>query len=76
MPRTYIAQKVVSVNPLHFVLEAGNVVGLLCNCEVNYGELGMTHQIDLWGDLTPAQKTQAQAVYNFIKSKIEGIILG
>jgi len=75
MPKTFIAQSVQSVNPLHFVETGGVVTGLICNAEVNYGELGMIHQIDLWGDLTAAQKTQAQAVYNFLKAKITQIIL-
>jgi len=76
MPRQYTAQKVTSVNPLHFERKGDVVTGLICNCEVNYGELGITHQIDLWGDLTATQRQKAQAVYDFVKAKVEQIILG
>ena len=76
MPKQFTAQKVVSVNPLQFVREGNVLTAIIVTCEVNYGELGMTHQIDIWGDLTDAQKGRAQAVYNFIKDKAESIILG
>lgn len=76
MPKTFIAQNVNSINPLHFEQKQGVVTGLICNCQVNYGELGMTHQIDLWGDLTEAQRTKAQQLYDFVKAKVEAIILG
>ena len=76
MPKQFTAQSVQSVNPIHFEQKQGVVTGLLVNCEVNYGELGMTHQIDIWGDLNPAQRQKAQALYDFVKSEIESIILG
>lgn len=76
MVRTYTAKEVTSVNPLQFETKGGVVTGLICNCEVNYGELGMTHQIDLWGDLTAAQREKAQVVYNFVRGKVLDIIMG
>jgi len=75
MPKQFIAQNVVSVNPLRFVSENGEVVGVIVDCAVNYGELGMSHQVDIWDDLTDAQKERAQEVYNFIKNKVEAIIM-
>lgn len=75
MPKTYVAQSVHSVNPLHFEKKGDVVTGVLVTCEVNYGELGMTHQLDIWGDLTLAQREEAQRVYDFIKQKVEQIIL-
>lgn len=76
MPRQYTAQEVKSINPLHFEQKQGVVTGLIVNCEVNYGEIGMTHQIDLWGDLTDYQREWAQKLYNFVKARIEAIIMG
>ena len=76
MPKTFVAQNVVSVNPLRFEKKGDVVTGVIVNCEVNYGEIGMTHQLDLWGDLTPEQRERAQGVYDFIKEKVEEIILG
>jgi len=76
MVKTYTAQNVVSVNPLHFETKGDVVTGLIVSCEVNYGELGMTHQLDIWGDLTPAQREIAQNVYDFVEGKVKSIILG
>lgn len=76
MPKTLIAQSVQSVNPLRFESTSGVITGLIVNCEVNYGELGMTHQLDIWEDLTPAQKAKAQTIYDLVKSKVETIFLG
>ena len=70
MPKTLVAQNVTSVNPLHFINKDGIVNGLICNCEVNYGDCGLTYQVDLWSEMTSAQKQQAQSVYNFLAAKI------
>jgi len=70
------AQSVTNVNPLQFNLVGNNVVGLVCQCEVNYGGMSLNHQIDLWGELTDPQKEQAQTLYNFLRGKAESIILG
>lgn len=75
MPKTFTAQSVQSINPIHFETKGGVVTGLIVNCEVNYGEVGMTHQVDIWGNLTPTQRDKAQKVYDFIRVRIEGIIL-
>lgn len=70
------AQSVTNVNPLQFNLVGHQVVGLVCNCEVNYGGISLNHQLDLWGELTDAQKEQAQILYNFLRGTVESIILG
>lgn len=75
MPKTFTAKNLVSVNPLAWVWKDGELVGLIVNVEVNYGEMGMTHQIDIWEDLTPQQKDKAKAVYLFIKGKVEQAFL-
>jgi len=76
MPKTFIAKNLISVNPLQWVWKDGELVGLIVNCEVNYGEMGMSHQIDIWEDLTDPQKATAKAVYQFIKTKVEQAFLG
>jgi len=70
------AESVTNVNPLQFNMVGNNVVGIVVACEVNYGGMSLNHQIDLWGELTDAQKEQAQTLYNFLRNKAENIILG
>lgn len=76
MPLKFEAKNIISINPLHFELKGGVVTGLICSCEVNYGEMGMNHQIDIWEELTPGQRQRAQALYDFIRSKVEGVVMG
>lgn len=76
MAKTFVAKNVSSVNPLTWVLKGGELVGLIVSCEVNYGEMGFTHQVDIWEDLTQAQKVKAKDVYQFIKGKVETAFLG
>jgi len=75
MAKTFVAQKVTSVNPLHFERKGDIVTGLIVDCEVSYGEIGMSHRVDVWGELTQAQRDTAQQFYEFIQRKIESIIL-
>ncbi len=76
MVKTFTAQNIVSCNPLHWVWKDGELVGLMVNVEVNYGEMGMSHQVDIFEDLTDAQKLKAKQVYQFIKGKVEQAFLG
>jgi len=75
MPKTFTAQTVSAINNIQFVHEAGVLTQLLCTAEVNYGEIGLTHQVDIFPDLLPAQIERAQAVYDFIKGKVEASFL-
>lgn len=76
MPYQFTAQSVDHVNPLEFKREGETVTGLKVNVSVNYGTMGMVHQIDLWPSLTDTQKAQAQATYNFIRNRCVQIVLG
>lgn len=75
MSKTFTAQNVVSVNPIKFVWKEGELVAIMVNCEVNYGELGLPHQVDIFEDLTEDQRDKAKAVYQFIKQKVEAAFL-
>ena len=75
MPKTLIAQNVSSVNPLQWIWKEGELVDIICNCEVNYGELGLTHQVSILEDLTPEQVTKAKAVYQFLRNMVEAKFL-
>ncbi len=75
MPKTFIAQNVISVNPLRWVWEEGELIGLVVGCEVNYGERGMPHQLDIYPYLTEAERGRAKTIYQAIKQKVETIIL-
>lgn len=76
MAKTFTAQNVASCNPLQFVWKEGELVDVICNVEVNYGEMGLNHQVSLWEDLTATQKNKAKAVYLFLKAKVEEKFLG
>lgn len=75
MPKTFTAQNVTTVNPISFVWKEGKLVAIMVNCEVNYGEMGMPHQVDIIEDLTQAQKDKAKAVYQFIRGRVEKAFL-
>ena len=76
MPKQFTAQSVQSVNPLQWVWKDGQLVQILVGCEVNYGELGMTHQVDILPDLTPEQRTRAEQIYQRIRYLVEVHFLG
>ena len=76
MPYQFTAQTVTHVNPLKWIWEGQNLVKLLCTADVNYGAMGISHEIDILPDLTPAQVETAKQVYNFIRGKVEARILG
>jgi len=76
MAKTLVAQNVVGINPLTFVREGDTVVGLKCQADVNYGEMGCSHEIDVWPLMTASQRTQAQVVYNFLHAKVTQLIMG
>ena len=75
MPKQFTAHSVQSANQVRFEITGNVVTGLIVTCDVNYGELGLTHQIDIWGDLPAAQRQKVQALYDLVKDKIESIIL-
>lgn len=72
MAKTLTAQDVVSVNPMTFIWREGEVVGLEVRCEVNYGEVGLTHTIDIWDDLTDDQKDKVRDIYERAREIVEG----
>jgi len=43
MPKTFVAQNIVHINPVSFTLVDGAVTEVTCNVNVNYGELGLVH---------------------------------
>jgi len=64
MPKTLVAKSIPGINPMHFEVKDGVVQRLLLNVNVNYGELGITHQIDLFDDFSDTQKARAQKLYD------------
>ena len=75
MPKTYVAKSIVRINPLHFEVQEGVVTEVVCNAEVNYGEMGLTHQFKLWGLLTEAQKARMQRVYDDLWNKVNLLVM-
>lgn len=54
----------MSINPLQFKVKEGNVIGLTMNVDVNYGEMGISHQVELWDELPDGYKDRAQSIYD------------
>lgn len=76
MPYQWTAKNIVSINPISFISDDGITVSkLICQCEVNYGEFGLSHTIDLWIDMNDTQKARVQAIFDAIKVGLERIIL-
>ena len=63
MPKTLIAKNIQPISSLSFKVDKDIVTGLTLDVEVNYGEMGCSHQLDIWADLTANQQAQAQALY-------------
>ena len=76
MPKVFTARNIVSVNPIQFVFKEGELVGLVVQAEVNYGEMAITHTLDIWEDLTETEQAKAKAVYNRIKSVVVRQFIG
>jgi len=69
MPKTLVAKGIKSINPLIFRVENDKVTGCLMNVDVNYGELGLVHQSDIWYTLTTGEQHQVQQVYDILHQK-------
>ncbi len=69
-PKALIPQNIASVNPLEWQWKDGECVGLMVTCEVNYGERGVQHQVDIWPDLTKKEQKDALAIYRLIVEKV------
>ncbi len=76
MPIQHTAQSVHSMSSIRFEVENDVVKGFTVDCEVEYGEFGMNHTIDVWAKMNSNQKTRVQELYNLLKLKVEKIVLG
>ena len=76
MPRQYTAQNIASISNLKFILKGEEVVGFSANAEVNYGEMGLTHDFDLWAEMDDTDRRRVQTLYNIVKRQLERLILG
>ncbi len=75
MPYQFTAKNIESISSLTFVTEGAVVKGLTCQVNVNYGSMGMSHQIDLWPVMTPAQQIVSQNLYNVIMKKVAKLVM-
>lgn len=75
MPKTRIAKNVSELTTLHFRAENGDVVGLTCDVEVNYGDRGMLEQVEIYPLLASTERNQIQAVYTRLKQIVKTAIL-
>jgi len=75
MPYRLEAQSISSINGLLFVLEEGTITKLLCRVSVNYGDRSLDQDVDLWGYLSPEEKSILQKVDALLQSKIIKVFL-
>jgi len=75
MPKTLIAKNIQPISSLHFKVDEGIVTGLTLDIEVNYGEMGCIHQLDIWNDLTDNQQAQFQSLYERLCHLAKKLIL-
>lgn len=68
MPKALTAKNISSIQSLSFQEEDGRLTGAILTFEVNYGELGLGHQLDVWSLLLPPQRERLQAIYDSLKA--------
>ena len=69
MPKTFVAKNIANISNVAFsVDEAGKITAIAVTCEVNFGEMGLSQTVDVWSNLTAAQKTDAQSFYDRLKA--------
>jgi len=59
---------------LNFVTSADTVTGLIVGYEVNYGEMSLPFQLDIWAKLTATQKAHVQQLYDKLKANAASMI--
>lgn len=69
-----IPNNVTGITALHFILNGDVVTGLQVGFEVNYGDMTLPWQDDIWGRLTATQKTRVQNVYDALKGIAEALV--
>ena len=78
MPYQHTAQHIHSISSANFEVEEDKVTvkGFTIDCDINYGDFNKNHSIDLWAEMTNAQRSRVQELYDMLKSKVERIVLG
>lgn len=70
------AQDVHSFTDVQPVWKEGNIVGLVMQVEVNFGETSLVYPADVWEDLTEGEKKSAEALFKRIRQLLEQQFLG
>jgi len=77
MPKTLQAQSIANIGNVRFVIDGeGYLRELRVSCEVNYGQLGITEDVDIKPHLSSRGIKAAEALYQAIKKALESIYLG
>ncbi|MBU0598691.1 MAG: hypothetical protein KKD44_26180 [Proteobacteria bacterium] len=59
---------------VRFIVESDIVTGLEVGYEINYGELSLPFQVDIWEDLNHGERNQCQSIYNRVKKHAVDLI--
>ena len=72
MPETLIAKNIAAIKGFSFSVDSqGRITNLVVNAEVNFGTESRDRSVDIWSDLTVAQKAAAQGIYDRMKSLMQ-----
>jgi cell division septal protein FtsQ len=75
MPRKFEAKNIERVGAIRIGEEDGVVSSLDVEVEVNYGEVGLAHLVNLYPQLTQPQRKALQLIYDTVKAKVEEYFL-
>ena len=75
MPLQFTAQNIASIGSIRFETSDGELTAITCDIEVNYGDRGMFHSINLWDELNIGEQHEFKTIYDLIKRKLEKIVL-
>jgi len=76
MPKTLQAQSIANIGNVRFVVDGeGHLEELRVSCEVNYGQLGITEDVDIKPRLSSKEVRAAETLYQAIKKALENIYL-
>ena len=76
MAKTLVAKNIAGINNVVFSIgSVGKITAISVGCEVNFGEMGLSQTVDIWADLTVAQKIVAQNFYARLKAIVEETLI-
>lgn len=70
MPKSITATKAI-IEDVHLIADAGVLTGITTTVNVEYGGNHVREQFDWWAELTAPQRTQLQAIYARLTTRVQ-----